>query len=130
MHRGPQRIDAYTAVPAHPMNEEKKHRFTATIADLEPFVFSISASEEPIFRRAAFHVNELIKKTRELEGYKRQLETAKANPNANSSYIAQLNNQITTLETNIKSLKTAINASGQSVDPTFNIDTYKQYSDY
>lgn len=74
-------------------------------------------------------INELIKKTRELEGYKRQLETAKANPNANSSYIAQLNNQITTLETNIKSLKTAINASGQSVDPTFNIDTYKQYSD-
>lgn len=46
------------------MNEEKKHRFTATIADLEPFVFSISASEEPIFRRAAFHVNELIKKMR------------------------------------------------------------------
>ena len=44
------------------MNEEKKHRFTAHIADAEPFVFSIGLSEEPVFRRAAFHVNELWKK--------------------------------------------------------------------
>ncbi len=42
--------------------EEKRHRFTATIADVEPFVFSITLSEEPIFRKAAFHVNELWRK--------------------------------------------------------------------
>jgi hypothetical protein len=41
------------------MSEEKKHRFTAKIADVEPFVFSITLDEEPIFRKAAFHVNEL-----------------------------------------------------------------------
>lgn len=44
------------------MNEEKKHRFTAKIADVEPFVFNISLEEEEIFRRAAFHVNELYRK--------------------------------------------------------------------
>lgn len=41
------------------MNEEKKHRFTAQIADVEPFVFNITLAEEPIFRKAAYHVNEL-----------------------------------------------------------------------
>ncbi len=40
------------------MNEEKKHRFTAQIADVEPFVFNITLAEEPIFRKAAYHVNE------------------------------------------------------------------------
>lgn len=44
------------------MNEEKKHRFTAKIADVEPFVFHISLAEEEIFRRAAYHVNELCRK--------------------------------------------------------------------
>lgn len=46
------------------MNEEKRHRFTATIADVEPFVFTIAASEEPIFRKAAYHVNSLWQKMR------------------------------------------------------------------
>lgn len=41
------------------MNEEKQHRFTATIADVEPFAFNIKLSEEPIFRKAAYHVNKL-----------------------------------------------------------------------
>lgn len=40
------------------MNEEKKHRFTAQIADVEPLVFNITLAEEPIFRKAAYHVNE------------------------------------------------------------------------
>lgn len=44
------------------MNEEKKHRFTAQIADLEPFVFNLTLEEEAIFRKAAFHVNELYNK--------------------------------------------------------------------
>lgn len=44
------------------MTEEKKHRFTAHIADAEPFAFTISLDEEPVFRRAAYHVNELWKK--------------------------------------------------------------------
>ncbi|MDO4319467.1 MAG: hypothetical protein Q4C34_02725 [Bacteroidales bacterium] len=44
------------------MDEETKHRFTARIADVEPFVFSISLSEEPVFRRAAYHVNDLWRK--------------------------------------------------------------------
>lgn len=44
------------------MDEETKHRFTAQIADVEPFVFTISLSEEPVFRRAAYHVNELWRK--------------------------------------------------------------------
>lgn len=61
MHRRPQRIDAYAAVSAHPMNEEKKHRFTATIADVEPIVFDLTLAEEPIFRRAAYHVDKLCK---------------------------------------------------------------------
>ncbi|MGM9872609.1 MAG: hypothetical protein ACI30X_04055 [Muribaculaceae bacterium] len=46
------------------MNEEKKHKFTATIADVEPFVFNISLAEEEIFRRAAYHVNELCQRFR------------------------------------------------------------------
>ena len=44
------------------MNEDKRHRFTATIADVEPFVFTIPASEEAIFRKAAYHVNSLWQK--------------------------------------------------------------------
>lgn len=44
------------------MNEEKKHKFTAQIADVEPFVFHIALEEEEIFRRAAYHVNELCRK--------------------------------------------------------------------
>lgn len=43
------------------MNEEKRHRFTTKIADVEPFVFSITLEEEPIFRKAAFHVNQYWK---------------------------------------------------------------------
>ncbi|MDE6301875.1 MAG: hypothetical protein K2M19_09185 [Muribaculaceae bacterium] len=48
----------------HTMKEDNKklHRFTAKIADVEPFVFSITLAEEPIFRRAAYHVNELWQK--------------------------------------------------------------------
>ncbi|MDE6288963.1 MAG: cell division protein ZapA [Muribaculaceae bacterium] len=41
------------------MNEEKKHKFTARIGDVEPFVFDLTLSEEEIFRKATFHVNEL-----------------------------------------------------------------------
>lgn len=46
------------------MKEDNKnqHRFTAKIADVEPFVFSITLAEEPIFRKAAYHVNELWQK--------------------------------------------------------------------
>lgn len=44
------------------MDDEKKHRFTAKIADVEPFVFNIGLSEEPVFRRAEYHVNELWRK--------------------------------------------------------------------
>lgn len=44
------------------MEDEKKHRFTAKIADAEPFVFNIGLSEEPVFRRAEYHVNELWRK--------------------------------------------------------------------
>ncbi len=43
-------------------NNKKLHRFTATIADVEPFVFPITLEEEPIFRKAAYSVNELWKK--------------------------------------------------------------------
>lgn len=31
---------------------------------MEPFVFTIAASEEPIFRKAAYHVNSLWQKMR------------------------------------------------------------------
>lgn len=44
------------------MDDRNKHKFTARIADLEPFVFSVELSEEPVFRRAAYHVNELWKR--------------------------------------------------------------------
>lgn len=44
------------------MENEKKHRFTAKIADVEPFGFNIAQSEEPVFRRAEYHVNELWRK--------------------------------------------------------------------
>lgn len=44
------------------MEEEKKHRFTAKIADVEPFGFNIALSEEPVFRRAEYHVNDLWRK--------------------------------------------------------------------
>lgn len=43
-------------------NNKKVHRFTAKIADVEPFAFQIAADEEPIFRKAAFHVNGLWQK--------------------------------------------------------------------
>lgn len=43
------------------MNEQKIHRFTAKIADMD-FAFNISIDEEPIFRKAAFHVNEFWRK--------------------------------------------------------------------
>lgn len=46
------------------MNEDKRHKFTTTIADAEPLVFSLPAEDEPIFRKAAYHVNELWKKMR------------------------------------------------------------------
>ena len=44
------------------MDEKKLHKFTAKIADVEPFVFTIDLAEEPVFRRAAYHVNELWQK--------------------------------------------------------------------
>ena len=44
------------------MDEEKKHRFTAQIADVEPFVSYITLAEEPVFRKAAYHVNDLWRK--------------------------------------------------------------------
>ena len=44
------------------MNEEKRHKFTVTIADVEPFAFTITLAEEPIFRKAAYHVNNLWQK--------------------------------------------------------------------
>ena len=43
------------------MNEEKKHKFTAKIADAETLVFDVSLAEEEGFRRAAYHVNELCR---------------------------------------------------------------------
>ncbi len=44
------------------MEDEKIHRFTAKIADAEPFAFNIALNEEPVFRRAEYHVNELWRK--------------------------------------------------------------------
>lgn len=44
------------------MNEEKKHKFTAKIASVEPFVFNVKLEEEEIFRKAAHHVNEVYGK--------------------------------------------------------------------
>lgn len=44
------------------MIDEKRHKFTAKIADVEPFVFDLTLEEEPAFRKAAFHVNELWRK--------------------------------------------------------------------
>lgn len=41
------------------MSDQSKHKFTARIADVEPFAFTIALDEEPIFRKAAYHVNEL-----------------------------------------------------------------------
>lgn len=44
-------------------NEDaQRHRFTAKIADAEPFAFMIELSEEPIYRRAAYMVNTQWKK--------------------------------------------------------------------
>ena len=50
------------------MNEVKRHKFTAAIADVEPFVFSIDESEEAVFRKAARHVNELWRKMQSQSG--------------------------------------------------------------
>ena len=44
------------------MNEEKRHKFTVTLADVEPCAFTITLAEEPIFRKAAYHVNNLWQK--------------------------------------------------------------------
>ena len=35
------------------------------MADVEPFVFSLTLEEEPIFRKAAYHVNEQWRKMQE-----------------------------------------------------------------
>lgn len=42
--------------------EEKKHRFTAKIADAEPIVFHITLADEEVFRRAVYHVNRIYDK--------------------------------------------------------------------
>lgn len=44
------------------MDVKKTHKFTAKIADVEPFAFTISEDEEPVFRRAEYHVNQLWQK--------------------------------------------------------------------
>lgn len=49
------------------MNEEKKHKFTAKIADVEPFVFHINLDEEEMFRKAAYHCNELSRRFQALQ---------------------------------------------------------------
>ncbi len=41
------------------MKDDKLHRFTAKIADVEPISFPIKLEEEEIFRKAAYHVNKL-----------------------------------------------------------------------
>lgn len=41
------------------MTDEKLHRFTAKIADVEPFAFPIKLDEEEIYRKAVYHVNKL-----------------------------------------------------------------------
>lgn len=60
------------------MAEEERYRFTAKIGDVEPFAFIISPAEEPIYRRALFHVNDLWKKMRDgLPNKSSQLAMAK-----------------------------------------------------
>ena len=60
------------------MADEERYRFTAKIGDVEPFAFLISAAEEPIYRRALFHVNDLWKKMRDsLPNRSSQLAMAK-----------------------------------------------------
>lgn len=46
------------------MEDEKKHKFTAKIADVEPLVFNIPLSEEPIFRKAVLNVNKVYRDMR------------------------------------------------------------------
>ena len=41
------------------MKDEKLHRFTAKIADVEAISFPIKLEEEEIYRKAAYHVNKL-----------------------------------------------------------------------
>lgn len=41
------------------MSNSKQHKFTVKIADAEPFAFNVGLDEEPIFRKAAYHVNQL-----------------------------------------------------------------------
>lgn len=41
------------------MTTGKKHRFTAKIADVEPFAFEVEHDEEPIYRKAVYHINQL-----------------------------------------------------------------------
>lgn len=43
------------------MQESTKYKITVQVADVEPFSFVIDQSEEPIFRKAAYHLNKLWK---------------------------------------------------------------------
>lgn len=47
------------------MNDERLHRFTAKIADVEAFSFPIKLEEEEIYRKAAYSVNRQWQKNRE-----------------------------------------------------------------
>lgn len=47
------------------MSDNKQHKFTVKIADVEPFVFHVALEEEPIFRKAAYHVNQLWENMKE-----------------------------------------------------------------
>ncbi len=49
------------------MKDDKLHRFTAKIADVEAFSFYIKLEEEEIYRRAAYHLNQLWNKNREAQ---------------------------------------------------------------
>lgn len=40
------------------MNNKKQHKITLKIADTEPFAFETTLEEEPIYRKAAYHVNQ------------------------------------------------------------------------
>lgn len=46
------------------MSDERKHSFTAKIADAEPIRFEITLEEEEIYRKACYHVNMLWGKFR------------------------------------------------------------------
>lgn len=46
------------------MSSKKQHKITVEIADVEPFSFEIDHDQEPIFRKAVFHVNTLWEKFR------------------------------------------------------------------